>query len=212
MLLDGQKGLPIQAQNSFACSLPLLSQKNDVIALGPKTAKIPTDHVAIFETDQVIFQKVSPMSETPFNIVTMDSFKGEWPQKTTGMKFFRPVETMEAFLAREKDALSPEMRQFIQKLFKLQVKIEQFTLNRRSDPTFPESLSEEANDRFFDEFHDAVTEARDFGWEISERAELELLKLEKSDKKGKQEKIKSFLWKYIHALADATATYQDPFN
>jgi|GEM_PF-6330004 len=191
-------------------AIPL--RKGDVIAVGSTTAKIPTDHVAVFETGQLIFQKVSPMSETPFNLVTWDSFLRQWPPETTGMRFYRPVETLEAFLDREKETLTPEMRRYMQELSDLQTKVEQFTLNHRSDPAFPGNLTGDAEERFFKEFHDMVSKAREDGWRISERAEQELLDLKKNGADEEQGKVKIFLWKYIRYLADATASYQDPYD
>jgi hypothetical protein len=136
-------------------------QAGDVIAVDEGDVEIPMEHVAIFESDLIVFQKGSPEAQSPFEFLTWEMFQQRYPRNELKYKFFRPVMSLDAYLQTLSDTIPESIKTFLRKSAEIETKMPSYFLTRRDDPKFPFDLPEAEQDKWARDYHAENAAVRD---------------------------------------------------
>jgi hypothetical protein len=179
-----------------------------MVAEGMK-AKIPVEHVATYVSPGLIFQKASPMSQDPFELITAKTFAREYSLTThPNQHLFRQVETLSHYVERHRAQLPAELLDAIAEIGKIERETEPEFHTHRDDPHFLKGFDDEESQAWAEEFSARVKQIAQRATELESLARSRLQALGGAPGKDAER----FLWEFAAKRAGTLQFYPDPFN
>ncbi len=179
-------------------------RQGDVIALGsdvlsniPYLKGVPVDHVAYVLNKDLVFQKKSPSSDQPFEILTMQAFKHRY--RKYPLTYYRQKLSLSDYLEQKKSIIPGTAIQYLEAITDLEKRVHGYA----GSQLYREDMSQSEKDKLDDDHIAIEKEIREYGKKHVHFADAE-------SEKFPNDPDLAFIWRNIGYRLWAFSNYTGP--